>query len=179
MLRVRRALCYSTKRLVSVRQLQHRPSVRVDVSHMSSKLKEFLQRWLVSTLAALVATYLVKGIHYDQWLDLLIATLVLGILNSLLRPLLMLLSLPVLVFTLGLFTLVINAVMLLLVDWLLRPAFRVDSFWSAFWGALVISLVSIILNSLTGTGHSRVTVRRGPAPPPKKDDDGGGPVIDV
>ena len=144
---------------------------------MSSTLKEFLQRWLVSTLAVLVATYLVKGIHYEKWPDLLIATLVLGILNSLLRPLLVLLSLPFLVFTLGLFTLVINAVMLLLVDWLLRPAFRVDTFWSAFWGALVISLVSIVLNSVTGTGNSRVSVRHGP--PPKKDDDGNGPVIDV
>lgn len=145
---------------------------------MSSKLKFFLQRWLVSTLAVLVATYLVKGIHYEKWPDLLISTLVLGILNSLLRPLLMLLSLPFLVFTLGLFTLVINAVMLLLVSALLgKDHFQVDGFWSAFWGALVISLVSIVLNSVTGTGASRVSVRRGP--PPKKDDDGGGPVIDV
>ncbi len=180
MLRVGRALCHRTKRLVSVRQLRHRPFVRVDVSRMSSKLKEFLQRWLVSTLAVLVATVILRDrITYGDWLDLLVATLVLGLLNSFLRPLLMLLSLPLLVFTLGLFTLVINAVLLLLVSALLGSKhFHVEGFWSAFWGALVISLVSIVLNSVTGTGNSRVTVRRG-QPPPKKDDDSNGPVIDV
>jgi len=144
-----------------------------------NRFKTFLQRWLISTAAALVATYVVSGIHYNRWPDLLIATLVLGILNSFLRPLLLLLSLPFLIFTLGLFSLVINALILLLVDWLLRPAFRVDDFWSAFWGALVISIVSLVLNSLTGTGSSRIEVKRGPNPPDRRDGDGGGPVIDV
>ena len=146
---------------------------------MSSKVKEFLQRWLISTVAVLVATFVLRGrITYGNWPDLLVATLVLGLLNSFLRPLLMLLSLPFLIFTLGLFTLVINALMLLLVSALLgADRFHVDGFWSAFWGALIISLVSIVLNSFTGTGGARVSVRRGP--PPKKDGDDGGPVIDV
>ena len=55
--------------------------------------------------------------------------------------------------------------------------FHVDNFSSAFWGALVISLVSLILNSITGSGNSRVTIRRGKSPP--KGSDGGGPVIDI
>jgi putative membrane protein len=146
---------------------------------MSEKLKVFIQRWVISTLAVLVATYVVPGIKYGDWRDLLVATLVLGLLNSFLRPLLMLLSLPLLIFTLGLFTIVINAVLLLLVSVLLgADNFRVDGFWSAFWGALVISIVSLLLNSITGSGQARVSVRRA-KPPEARDDDKGGPVIDV
>src|SRR5688572_29609266 len=150
-------------------------------SVMPEKLKIFLQRWIISTVAVLVATFILRGrIDYGDWVDLLAATLLLGLLNSFLRPILMLLSLPLLIFTLGLFTIVINAVLLLLVSALLNEHFRVDGFWSAFWGALVISVVSLLLNSLTGTGNARVSVRRGGPPPPKKpDDDKGGPVIDI
>lgn len=145
---------------------------------MPERLKVFIQRWIISTVAVLVATYVVPGIKFDRWQDLLVATLVLGLLNSFLRPLLMLLSLPLLIFTLGLFTIVINAVLLLLVSALLGDHFRVNGFWSAFWGALVISIVSLLLNSITGTGDARVSVRRG-KPPVNRDDDKSGPVIDV
>ncbi len=146
---------------------------------MPERLKVFVQRWIVSTVAVLVATYVVPGINYGNWKDLLVATLVLGLLNSFLRPILMLLSLPLLIFSLGLFTIVINAVLLLLVAALIGPEhFKVDGFWSAFWGALVISIVSLLLNSLTGSGESRLSVRRG-KPPATNRDDGNGPVIDV
>ncbi len=147
---------------------------------MSEKFKAFMQRWIVSTVAVLVATFVLRGrIDYGTWVDLLIATLVLGLLNSFLRPMLMLLSLPLLIFSLGLFTIVINAVLLLLVSALLgREHFHVAGFWAAIWGALIISIVSLLLNSITGTGDARVSVRR-PPPPVKRDDDKGGPVIDV
>lgn len=147
---------------------------------MPQKLKAFIQRWVISTVAVLIATMILdEKIQYGTWVDLLVATLVLGLLNSFLRPLLMLLSLPLVIFTLGLFTIVINAVLLLLVSALLgRENFHVDGFWAAFWGALIISVISLLLNSLTGTGDARVSVRRG-RPPPKPDDDKGGPVIDV
>ena len=147
---------------------------------MSTGFKSFLQRWLVSTLAMLVVVKLIGlgGIHYRSNLDLLEATLFLAFLNAFLRPLLLLLSLPLLIFTFGLFTLVINAFLLYFVG-NLWDGFRVDSFRSAFWGALIISLVSFAVNALTG---SRFQIRRGPPPPPpppRRDDDGGGPVIDV
>jgi putative membrane protein len=147
---------------------------------MSEKFKLFLQRWIISTLAVLIAAFVLRGrIEYGNWVDLVIATLVLGLLNSFLRPLLLLLSLPLLVVTLGLFTIVINAVLLLLVSALLgREHFHVAGFWAAFWGALIISIVSLLLNSITGTGDARVSVHRG-KPPVKSDDDKGGPVIDV
>ena len=145
---------------------------------MPEKLKVFIQRWVISTLAVLVATYVVPGIKFDRWQDLLVATLVLGLLNTFVRPVLMLLSLPLLIFTLGLFTLVINALLLMLVDALLRPRFTVENFWYAIWGALVIAIVSLLLNSITGSGNARVSVRR-TKPPEAPDDDKGGPVIDV
>ena len=146
---------------------------------MRTDLKEFLKRWVVSTVAVLVATKIVPGISYDRWDDLIIATLVLGILNSVLRPLLMLLSLPLLILTLGLFTLIINAGLLYFVNKLVS-GFHVAGFWDAFFGALVISLVTLFLNSVTGSGQTRVQVRREqPAPPRDRQDGGDGPVIDV
>lgn len=152
---------------------------------MSPKLKQFIQRWVISTVAVLIATMLLRDrIDYGSPLDLLVATLVLGLLNGFVRPVLMLLSLPLLIFTLGLFTLVINALLLLLVSAILGPQhFHVDGFWSAFWGALIISIISLVLNSLTGSGDARIRVQRGRRPPPQQPqqpkDDGNGPVIDV
>ena len=147
-------------------------------AEMPGKLKIFLQRWIISTVAVLIAAYIVPGFSYPKWHDLIVATLILGLLNTFLRPVLLLLSLPLLIFTLGLFTLVINALLLLLVDRLMGDRFEIQSFWSAFFGALVISIVSLLLNSLTGTGDARIKYRRGP--PGKRDDDNGnGPVIDV
>jgi putative membrane protein len=144
----------------------------------TKKFLRFLQSWLVNTLAVLVAVEIVPGIHFNDssLLTPFITSLVLGILNAFIRPILMLLALPLLIFTLGLFTLIINAVLLRAVGWLLAPHFQVDTFWEAFLGALIISIVSVALNVLTG--GARVTVQRRP-PPPKTPRDDDGPVIDV
>ena len=146
-------------------------------------MKSFLQRWLISTVAVLVATYLVPGINYNKPLDLVVATLLLGVLNTFLRPILIVLSLPLLIFSLGLFTFVINAILLLVVSMLMKPHFTVSGFWAAFFGALVISFVTMVLNSMTGSGDSRVEFKRQKREEPRRDDpgsgSGGGPVIDV
>lgn len=161
--------------LVTIRELFHLASA--SKPNMSPKLRKFLQSWLINTLAVAVACAILrKGIHYDSLFDLLIASLLLGILNSFVRPILLLVALPLLIFTLGLFVFVINALLLYFVGSILR-GFHVDSFWWAFGGAIIISLVSLILNGMTGTGNSRIEVRRGP--PPKSDSGGDGPVIDV
>ncbi len=139
-------------------------------------MKKFIQSWLINTLAVLVAVHVVSGIHYERWQDLLVASLILGILNAFLRPVLLFLALPLVIFTLGLFTFFINAMLLYFVAYVLRPHFTVESFWAAFWGALIISLVGLILNTLTGTGRSRVSVRKRPRPP---ENGGKGPVIDI
>jgi putative membrane protein len=145
---------------------------------MPRPLKEFLQRWAVTTVGVLVATHVVRGIDYDHWRALLVATLVLGLLNAFIRPILLLLSLPFLIVTLGLFTLVINALLLYFVGWLVK-SFHVAGFWPAFWGGLVISIITLLLNTLTGTGNTRVSIRRGRARRPSDKGEGGGPVIDV
>jgi putative membrane protein len=149
------------------------------------RLLRFLQSWVINTFAVLVAAIILQGhIAYKTPTDLIVASLLLGILNAFVRPILMLLALPLLIFTLGLFTLVINALMLYGVGWLMGPPFfktshfQVDSFGFAFLGALIISIVSIALNVMTG--GARVTVQRRRPPPPKNsNDDDDKPVIDV
>jgi len=143
------------------------------------KVVRFLQSWIINTLAVALAVVILPGhISYQEPKYLVFAALLLGILNAFVRPILMLIALPLLIFTLGLFTLVINALLLYLVGQLLDPSFHVDSFRYAFLGALIISLISIALNALTG--NARISVQRRPPPgPPKSPGGGDGPVIDV
>jgi len=142
-------------------------------------VKKFIQSWAINTLAVLVAVYMVPGIRFKEeslWTPF-VTSLVLGILNAFIRPVLMLLALPLLIFTLGLFTLVINALLLYFVSFLLGRYFEVDSFGAAFFGALTISIVSLLLNLLIGGGRAQVRLQRRRRPPDS--DRGSGPVIDV
>jgi putative membrane protein len=143
----------------------------------TKRILHFLGNWAINTLAVAVAVMILhRHISYGGNVgNLLMASLLLGILNAFVRPILMRLALPLVFFTLGLFTFVINALLLLLVSVLL-PFFHVDSFGYAFLGALIISIVSVVLNILTGGG--RVTIHRRP-PPARKSDDDNGPVIEV
>lgn len=109
----------------------------------------FVVRTLVMAVAFLVAQALVPGIVITGWGWLLIAALVLGVVNAVIRPVLFVLSLPLTILTLGLFTLVLNAAMLGLTAWLI-PGFEIRGFWPAFWGAIVIWIVSWIANGLVG-----------------------------
>ena len=146
---------------------------------MSPAVKEFLQRWLVTTLGVLAAANIINGVRADNMISLLGASLLLGVFNAVLRPVLMFLSLPLLILTLGLFTLVINAVLLYFVSDLVK-GFHVVDFWSAFKGGLVISIVSIIASMLFGKKEARIQVRKTTStPPPSKTDTGSGPIIDV
>jgi putative membrane protein len=141
----------------------------------------FLQRWVVTTLAVMVASNILPGIEFEHWHSLLTASLLLGVMNALLRPLLLILSLPLVVFSLGFFVLVINAFLIYFVGTLVK-GFHVAGFWPAFWGGLIVSVVTVVLNTVTGSGEQRIQLRRRPGrhrpgvgnPPPGK-----GPVIDV
>jgi putative membrane protein len=112
----------------------------------------FLLRLLISAVALWIAVQIVPGVSYQgEWVKLLLVALVFGVLNALVRPLLLMLSCPMLILTLGLFTLVINALVLWLTSALsggLGLGFHVTGFWAAFLGALVISIVSILLSVL-------------------------------
>lgn len=185
------SLAQKTKPLLAVWDSgHHRPPVQIGSESGQPREQQkdarhpavvFLQRWAINTLAMLVAARLVPGIDYDpnDLTSLFVASLLFGILVTFLRPLLFLLTLPLVVVTLGFFVLIINAGLLYLVGWLVKGGFTVAGFWPAFWGALVISIVSLILNTLTGTGESRMRVRRSASVPKPPGGDGGGPVIDV
>lgn len=104
-------------------------------------------RFLVNLAGLWVASRIVPGVHVDDMPSLLAGTAIFAIVNVLLRPLANLVSCCLIVFTFGLFVLVINAVLLAATAWIagrLDLAFRVDGFWAAFFGALVISAVSIV-----------------------------------
>jgi putative membrane protein len=122
----------------------------------------FLVRLLINAAALWVAIQLVDGIeHRGTWWSLLVVALVFGILNASIRPLLKLLSLPVIILTLGLFIFVINALMLLLTGWvsgLFNLGFYVEGFWDAFFGGLIISIVSLLLSMFMGVGKTKVHV---------------------
>jgi len=103
-------------------------------------------RWLILTVAVLAAAYFVDGIRVAGFGSAFFAAAALGVLNTLLRPILIIITLPVNILTLGLFTLVINALLLKMASGVI-PGFDVQGFWPAVLGSLLISLVSWLLNS--------------------------------
>jgi putative membrane protein len=122
----------------------------------------FLLRLLINAAALWAAIQLVDGIeHRGSWWSLLFVALVFGLLNASVKPLLKLLSLPIIILTLGLFLFVINALMLLMTAWvsgLLNLGFLVDGFWDAFLGGLIVTAVSLLLSIFTGVGKTKVHV---------------------
>jgi len=106
-----------------------------------------LLRWLVNTLALFVVVTVVPHFHYDSWVTLAVAALVLGLLNAIVRPVLWVATLPITFLTLGLFLIVLNAIMLELTAWLV-PSFRIDSFGWACAGAIVLGIVSLVTNRI-------------------------------
>ena len=125
-------------------------------------MKSFFTRWAATTFAVFIATGLVPGITYDTAEALVCAGLLLGILNAVVRPVLMVLSLPLIVLSFGLVIPVINAILLEFVGgWI--SGFHVAGFNSALFGAIVISLVSWALNSVL-RGGARTEVRVGGEP---------------
>lgn len=128
-------------------------------------IRRLTLRWLISSLAIFTAVWLVPGITFagPGW-QLGVVAVILGLLNSLLRPLLVLFALPLIIISLGLFMLVINAGLLLLASGLadsFNIAFHVNTFWDALWGGMVISLVSTVLNLIAGEQQITVRINRG------------------
>ncbi|MFO7170696.1 MAG: phage holin family protein [Chloroflexota bacterium] len=127
------------------------------------RFRSITLRWLISTLSIFAAVMIVPGISFvgPGW-QLGIVALVFGLVNVALRPILTLLTCPLVVLTLGLFTLVINALLLLVTASIaaaLGVEFHVDSFWAALLGGLVISIVSTLLHILSGETAVHVEVR--------------------
>ena len=114
-----------------------------------------LIRWLTTTAAIVATAYLLDGIHVSGFFPAIFAAAALGILNAFFRPIALLLTLPINILSLGLFTFIINALMLKLASGII-PGFSVFGFWTAVFGSLLISLISWLLNSFIGE-HGTVT----------------------
>lgn len=115
---------------------------------------KLLLRWLITSLSLFAAAELVPGIRVgrDAWVAFAVMAIILGLVNAIVRPILKLLSCPLIILTLGLFVLVINGVTLWLasaiaVSWF-HVGFYIDGFMAAFWGALIVSVVSVLLTAL-------------------------------
>ena len=105
-----------------------------------------LIRWIILTVSIIIASYLLEGIHISGFFSAFFAAAALGILNALFRPILLILTLPINLLTLGLFTFIINALMLKMASGII-PGFEVHGFWTAVIGSLIISVISWLLNS--------------------------------
>jgi len=115
---------------------------------------KLLLNWALSALALWVVSHLVPGFHVNGWVAALIAALVIGFVNATLGLFLKIITFPLTVLTLGLFWLIINAVMIELASAIV-PGFHVDTFGAAFWGAIVLSLVNMVFRWLVGTDGAR------------------------
>lgn len=113
---------------------------------MLDHLTPFLIHWGITALSLWAASHLFKGLKFDDTSSLLISALLLGFANAIVKPLLIVLTLPLTLLTFGLFLLVINALMIMLVAALVK-GFKVSSFWTAFFASIFIALLSIFIGS--------------------------------
>jgi putative membrane protein len=114
---------------------------------MLDNLPPFLVHWAITAVSLWVASHIFRGLKFDQTSSLIIAALLLGFANAIVKPLLILLTLPLTLITFGLFILVINALMILLVARLVK-GFHVSSFWTAFFASIFVSILSIVIGAL-------------------------------
>ncbi len=141
---------------------------------MNSPLLQLLMRWLVMAMGVTIATRLVDGLHCQDGTTLFIVVLLLSFLNAILKPLLVLFTLPFIMLTMGLGVILINALLFLLVGELV-DGFYVASFWSAFWGSLIVSVTNFLASQLFRGPPGGSDSRNGRRPRVKDDKD----VIDI
>ena len=120
-------------------------------------MRHFVIRWLITTVAVMVASAFISGIRYDTMGALIGAALLLGILNAFVRPFLLILGAPLILLTLGIFILIVNGLMLYWVPSIVS-GFHVDGFGSAFWGAILIGIISWLLSAFFRGSDGRVHV---------------------
>lgn len=113
----------------------------------------FLLHWGITSLSLWVASHVFKGIRFSNTSSLIVSALLLGFANAIVRPLLILLTLPLTLVTLGFFLLVINALMLLLVAWMVA-GFKVSGFWTAFFASIFIAVLSFLIDVFLSSGST-------------------------
>jgi len=140
---------------------------------MRSTFPQLLVRWAILALGVVIAAHVVSGIHYTDFGSLVIAVLLLSFFNAILRPVLVLFTLPFIIVTMGLGIVVINAFLFLFVGHIV-DGFTVAGFWPAVWGSIVLSLTNFFVNAVL-----RSSAPRPPRPPSPGKGPGGGDVIDI
>ena len=111
---------------------------------------KFLVNMLISAIAVIISAFFIPGIKVEGFVEALIFAVVLSILNRILKPLLVILTLPITFLTLGLFYLVINVIMIYMAAWIVSPGFEVQGFLSALLFSIVLSIVNSILDAMAG-----------------------------
>lgn len=124
---------------------------------MLDNLIPFLLHWVITALSLWVASHIFRGIKFADTASLIVSALLLGFANAVVKPLLIVLTLPLTFLTFGLFLLVINALMILLVSSLVR-GFAVSSFWTAFFASMFITVLSFVLGSFVLGGSPSHTI---------------------
>jgi putative membrane protein len=115
-----------------------------------AQMRKFLTRWMIGAISIFVVAHILPGIEVPPVTVVLVVALVLGIVNAFVRPLIILIALPIIILTLGLFTLFINGALFYFVSRMVK-GFVIHGFWSAFFGYILISMVSFALNYLAGS----------------------------
>jgi len=128
------------------------------IGHMLANLVPFLIHWAITAVSLWVASHIFRGLKFDSTGALIVAALLLGFANAIVKPLLIVLTLPLTLLTFGLFLLVINALMILLVAALVK-GFRVSGFWTALFASLFVSILSILIGSLLGGSDPATTIQ--------------------
>lgn len=141
---------------------------------MNRSLFNLLLRWLVMAIGVMLAARLVPGISYNNGGTLLVVVLLLSFCNAVLRPVLLLFTLPFIIVSLGLGVLLVNAGLFYVVGSLV-DGFKVDSFWSALGGSLIVSVTNLVLNFALGNSRRKPGAAPQRPAPPKS----GGDVIDI
>lgn len=119
----------------------------------------FLIKWLINAVALLLVVNMTSGAGVSDWTALIVAALVIGLLNAFLKPVLVIITLPINILSLGLFTLAINGFIFYLASKLVR-GFYVTGFWGAMWAALLFSMISFLFNMITGGSKWEVRKQR-------------------
>jgi putative membrane protein len=117
------------------------------------ELRPFLLHWSITAISLWAASHIFKGVRFADTSSLVVSALLLGLANAVVKPLLIVLTLPLTLVTFGLFLLVINALMIMMVSGLVK-GFRVSSFWTAFFASIFVSILSIVIEAVLPDGGS-------------------------
>ena len=139
----------------------HRPPTTF--KPMLANLTPFLLHWAITAFGLWVASHVFKGLRFGSTSALVVAALLLGLANAVVRPLLVVLTLPLTLLTFGLFLLVINALVLMLVAKVVQ-GFHLDGFWTAFWASIFMALLSLVLGAFILGGTPDFTIQTSPGP---------------